>query len=76
MNSKPFEFTGISFFNAIYNPEFNSSGEVRRQWIRKFNEYGINVFRVWCQWDNARGFVDSGKDRTMYRVDGTLVPDT
>lgn len=72
MNGKPFEFTGVSFFNAIYNPEFNRSSEIRRQWIRKFNEYGINVFRVWCQWDNSIGFIDTGKDKTMYNPDGTL----
>jgi len=72
MNAKPFEFTGISFFNAIYNSEFNRSSEIRHQYIKRFNEYGINVFRVWCQWDNGRGFVDSGRDKTMYLTDGSL----
>jgi len=72
MNGKPFEFTGISFFNAIYNADFNKSHELRREWIRKFKESGINVFRVWCQWDNSRGFVDSGKDKTLYNPDGTI----
>ena len=72
MNGKPFEFTGISFFNALYNPEFNKSSETRREWIRKFNQTGFNVLRVWCQWDNARGFVDSGKDKTMYMPDGAI----
>ena len=71
-NGKPFEYTGISFFNALYNDEFNRSEEIRRQWIRKFSDYRINVFRIWCQWDNARGFIDSGKDKTMYRADGSL----
>jgi hypothetical protein len=72
VNGKPFEFTGISFFNAIYNPEFNKDSGTRRQWIRKFNEYGINVFRIWCQWDNKIGFIDTGKDKTLYNADGTL----
>ncbi|OFY62360.1 MAG: hypothetical protein A2Y71_00665 [Bacteroidetes bacterium RBG_13_42_15] len=72
MNGKPFEYTGISFFNAIYNPEFNRSSEARRNYLRKFNEFGINVLRVWCQWDNARGFIDGGKGKTMYEADGTL----
>ena len=72
MNGKPFEFTGISFFNALYNKEFNKSSEARSECIRKFNETGFNVLRVWCQWDNARGFVDSGKDKTMYMPDGTI----
>ncbi len=74
LNGKPFEFTGISFFNALYNPEFNKSNDSRRKWIQEFNNYGINVFRVWCQWDNARGFVDAGKDQTMYMPDGTIKP--
>lgn len=72
VNGKPFEFTGISFFNAIYNPEFNKSSETRKQWLGKFNEYGINVLRVWCQWDNTIGFIDTGKDKTLYNQDGTL----
>lgn len=75
LNGKPFEFTGVSFFNAIYNHEFNRTTEVRKEWIRKFNDNGINVFRVWCQWDNARGFVDGAKDKTMFEKDGSLVRD-
>ncbi|MBN2667102.1 MAG: cellulase family glycosylhydrolase [Bacteroidales bacterium] len=72
MNGEPFEFTGVSFFNAIYNPEFNRSSEVRREYIRKFNEYGINVLRVWCQWDNSLSFIDSGSGKTLYAADGSL----
>jgi len=72
MNGKPFEFTGISFFNAIYNPEFNRNSDVRKGYIRKFKDYGINVLRIWCQWDNARGFIDGGKGKTMYDPDGSL----
>lgn len=72
LNGNPFEFTGVSFFNCLYNPEFNRNPEIRRDWIRKFNEYGINVFRIWCQYDNARGFVDGGKDKTIYLPDGKL----
>ena len=72
MNEKPFEFTGVSFFNAIFNPEFNISSEVRQKWIKKFNDSGINVLRVWCQWDNARGFIDEGKGQTMYLTDGSI----
>jgi len=72
LNGKPFEFTGVSFFNAIYNPEFNKNSDVRRQFLKKFNKSGINVLRVWCQWDNARGFVDSGTDKTIYEPDGKI----
>jgi len=74
MNGYPFEFTGISFFNALYNEAFNKSNDARRAWIRKFNATGINVLRVWCQWDNTRGFVDAGKDKTLYNHDGTIKP--
>ncbi len=72
MNGKPFEFSGISFFNAVYNPAFNKSSEERTKWIKQFGEYGINVLRVWCQWDNARGFIDAGKESTLYLPDGSL----
>jgi len=75
MNGKPFEYTGISFFNALFNPEFNKNSETRREWIRKFKDSGINVFRVWCQWDNARGFVDGGKGKTLYNENGLLKPE-
>lgn len=71
-NGKPFPYTGVSFFNAIYNPAFNASSEQRLQWLAKFRKYGVNVLRVWCQWDNTRGFVDGGADKTMYHPDGRL----
>lgn len=75
MNGNPFEYTGISFFNALFNPAFNENSDIRREWIRKFKDTGINVLRVWCQWDNARGFVDGGKDKTLYHQDGSLKPE-
>lgn len=75
LNGQPFEYTGISFFNALYNKEFNQSSEKRREYIRIFNDYGINVLRVWCQWDNTRGFIDSGINSTLFNKDGTLKPD-
>ena len=72
LDAQPFPYTGISFFNAIFNPSFNASSEVRIAWLKKFQTYGINVLRVWCQWDNARGFVDASPKSTMYEADGTL----
>jgi hypothetical protein len=75
IDGKPFAYTGLSFFNAIYNPAFNASSSARRDWITKFKKYGINVFRIWCQWDNARGFVDAGPARTLYHQDGRLRAD-
>ena len=74
LDGKPFPYTGVSFFNAIYNPTFNRSTEERVRWMRKFQRYGINVLRVWCQWDNKRGFVDGGPDSTLYFPDGSLRP--
>jgi hypothetical protein len=69
LDGRPFPWTGVSFFNAIYNPTFNESAEVRRKWLARFQQYGINVLRVWGQWDNARGFVDAGPDKTLYNYD-------
>ncbi len=74
LDGKPFPFTGTSFFNAMYNRAFNASSEERIQWLKKFQNYGINVLRVWCQWDNQRGFVDSDPNATLYETDGTLRP--
>ena len=74
LDDNPFAYTGLSFFNAIYNPTFNTSSEARLAWMKKFQTYGINVLRVWCQWDNARGFVDASPTSTMYEADGTLRP--
>src|SRR3954469_17835832 len=72
LDGKPFPYTGISFFNAIYNPAFNKSSEARRGWLDKFRDHGINLLRVWAQWDNARGFVDASPSCTLYQNDGTL----
>jgi hypothetical protein len=72
MNGRDFEFLGISFFNALYNPAFNKNSEERRNYIRQFNEYGINVLRIWCQWNNTRGFADSGGEMTLFNKDGSL----
>ena len=74
LDEKPFAYTGVSFFNAIYNPAFNASSAVRLVWLNKFKASGINVLRVWCQWDNARGFVDASPASTLYDVDGALRP--
>jgi len=75
LNGDPFEFTGISFFNALYNAEFNKDAGTRQAYIRRFRGLGINVLRVWCQWDNTHGFIDGGKDKTLYHADGSLKPE-
>jgi hypothetical protein len=72
LDGQPFPYTGISFFNALYNPEFNRSPENRKQWLEKFKKYGVNVLRVWCQWDTERPFVDASPTTTLYLADGNL----
>lgn len=72
LDNQPFAFNGVSFFNAIYNPAFNKNSTDRKQWMEKFKKYGINVLRVWGQWDNKRGFVDAGENSTLYFLDGRL----
>lgn len=75
LNGQPFPYTGISFFNAIYNPAFNKSSEERRRWIDKFRRYGVNVLRVWAQWDSRRGYADTCDTCTLYYPDGRLRPE-
>lgn len=75
MNGEPFEYTGISFFNAIFNEEFNQNSQVRKEWMQKFLDTGINVLRVWCQWDNDRGFIDAGEGKTIFNNDGSVKPE-
>jgi hypothetical protein len=74
LDDKAFPYTGLSFFNAIYNPTFNARSEARRSWLKKFKSHGINALRVWCQWDNTRGFVDAAPTNTMFEADGSLRP--
>ncbi len=68
----PFPYTGLSFFNAIYNRVFNQSSSLRREWIAKFASFGINVLRLWGQWDNHFGLADTGPSCTLYGQDGGL----
>lgn len=75
LNGEPFPFTGISFFNAIYNPSFNKSLAERTVWLKKFQRYGINVLRLWGQWDSRRGYVDTKPESTLYSPDGRLRPE-
>jgi hypothetical protein len=82
LNGEPFPYTGVSFFNAIYNPNFNRSQQDRLQWMQKFQRYGVNVLRFWGQWDSTRGggsqplanpWVDTCADCTLYyHPDGRL----
>jgi hypothetical protein len=75
LDGRPFPYTGVSFFNAIYNPAFNKDSAARKEWLAKFQSYGINVLRIWAQWDNKRGFTDAGPGSTLYDPDGRLRED-
>src|SRR3954464_7805484 len=72
LDGKPFPYTGVSFFNAVYNPAFNASSAERKRWLGKFRDYGVNVLRVWAQWDSRRGFADAVPGATLYEPDGRL----
>ena len=72
LDGAPFPYTGVSFFNAIYNREFNRDSAARIEWLRKFRRYGINVLRIWSQWDSRRGYMDTCPQCTLYHPDGQL----
>jgi hypothetical protein len=72
LDGKPFPYTGYTFFNAVFNPAFNKSAAERRQWMQKFQRYGINVLRLWAQWDTHRGHIDTCDDCTFFLRDGSL----
>ncbi|NLS79866.1 MAG: hypothetical protein GXY76_21675 [Chloroflexi bacterium] len=74
LDEQPFYWQGLSFFNALYNPAFNRSEAAHRRWLRKFVANGVNVLRVWCQWDFSppRTFVDVSPDHTMYTPEGLV----
>lgn len=72
LDGKPFPWTGISFFNGIYNETFNHDAVARRQWLAKFRKYGINVIRVWGQRDTKPGFADTCPECTLYHSTGEL----
>ena len=78
LDEDPFYFQGVSFFNALYNPTFNTDAETRSRWLCKFKENGISALRVWCQWDFSppRMFVDVGSDTTMYTEGGALIAES
>lgn len=72
LNGAPFPYTGISFYNAIYNPNFNKSYAERRKWLQKFQQYGINVLRIFSQWDMKQPWIDTCPDCSLFQRDGTL----
>ena len=74
LDGKPFEFFGISFFNALYNEAFNSTESDQLQWLQKFKNTGITVLRIWAEWNSSIGLFDTGDSCILYNRDGTLKP--
>jgi hypothetical protein len=72
LDGRPFPCIELSFFNAIYNPVFNQNSDDRIRWLRKSQNYGLNVLRVWAQWDSKRGFVKACPVCSLYLPDGKL----
>lgn len=74
LNKLPFSYRGISFFNALYNPAFNKSKEEQINWLKKLNNNGITVLRIWAEWNNSLGFIDACDSCIIYNRDGSLRP--
>jgi len=71
MDGAPYEYQGLSFFNALYNPSFNASDEACRGWLRRFRAWGITALRVWGDWRVQNGWVDEGPDHSLWIYPGT-----
>ncbi len=79
LDNEPFYLQGVSFFNALYNPAFNRSAGERGVWLDKFKSYGINMIRLWCQWDlkgDIAHFIDVTSNTTMYSSEGSICGDS
>lgn len=74
LDGEPFPLTGLSFFNALYNPTFNANAAARAHWLRVFRDNGVNTLRVWCQWDfnPPRTFIDIHPRGSLYTDEGDL----
>ena len=74
LDGRPFPLTGVSFFNALYNPALQPGAGARERWLRTFLDWGVNTLRVWCQWDFAPAarFIDTAPGHSLYADDGSL----
>jgi hypothetical protein len=75
LDGEPFYLQGLSFFNAVFNPAFNHGEDERLSWLRKFRGNGINMLRVWCQWDFPHRFADLAPDHALFDAEGNLRED-
>jgi hypothetical protein len=66
LDGKPFYYQGLSFFNALYNDEFNKSQQSREKWLKTFKSYGITVLRIWADWRVTNGWIDEGPANSLY----------
>ncbi len=79
LDGKPFDWQGLSFFNAIYNPAFNQSDKERLTRLKDYTENGISALRVWCQWNFGpprQLWVDTAPQSTMYTDAGDIREDS
>jgi hypothetical protein len=77
LDDQEFFFQGLSFFNALFNDQFNTSPDSRRMWLKTFLATGVSALRVWCQWDLTgphSSFVDVDPGHSLYDKDGDLRP--
>ena len=74
LDENPFDFIGVSFFNALYNPAFNESESAQMRWLQKFKTTGITVLRIWGEYNNTLGLVDAADSCILYNRDGSLKP--
>jgi len=74
LDGERFYFQGLSFFNALYNVNFNRDEAERVRWLRVFKDNGISALRIWCQWDFGadRQFIDVSPENTMYAESGRI----
>lgn len=72
LNEQPFDFMGISFFNALYNPAFSGDKQTQLYWLKELNSYAITVIRIWAEWNNDLGFVNTCDSCILYNRDGSL----
>jgi hypothetical protein len=74
LDGRPFPLTGLSFFNALYNPAFNRGSAERLAWLQTFRDNGVNFLRVFGQCDflPPRTYVDVGPTNSLIDDQGAV----
>lgn len=74
LDNVAFNFIGISFFNALYNPTFDSNSRSRLQQLNNIESYGTSVIHIWDEWNNDLGFIDACNSCTVCNRNESLRP--